>query len=297
MSAFIALLSLTMGAPTNTLTDQEQLYVKMLIQQRDGRAGVLKRCIQSCETVLKNRKHRTAASRGAEPTRVSLGGGRYYDLDDTTSRKEIESLIKSFKQELELVETGATIPDDRFWDPNYNNTLGLLGGDIRVLQVIGPSDMMITSKAYAIVWIEGYSTNKLADDQPVKPDGVFVAVGTKSYTNTIGVKSTVRLLRPVVIDREKVIAEFRAQSKASAPLVKEVNRKLIRKANVDNSTLDPEAAARKRFAGVLTNARALAKAGLRDAAEKNLRRIIKEAPSTAIAKEAEQELDQLGNGR
>ncbi len=60
---------------------------------------------------------------------------------------------------------------------------------------------------------------------------------------------------------------------------------------------DEDALARKKLGGVLTNARKLAKAGLPDAARKNLKRILKEVPGTSIAKEAQQELDHLESGR
>ncbi|HXY33675.1 MAG TPA: hypothetical protein VEI07_05565 [Planctomycetaceae bacterium] len=245
IALLIACLPLTARAVDDKLTEHEQLYLKMLLEQRDGRAGVLQHCIQDCEGVLKRRKQRTAASRAAEPTRVSLGNGRYYDLDNTTSRKEIESLIKSLKDELELVETGATIPNDRYWDPQYHNTLGLLAGDIHVLQVIGPSDMLISGKASGIApswvaWIEGYSTRDLADDQPVKLGGVFVSDGTKSYTNTVGVKSTVRVLRPLIVRRDKVIAEFRAESKAGVMPASQAQSVSV-KPNADTSPVGSDA--------------------------------------------------------
>jgi len=62
------------------------------------------------------------------------------------------------------------------------------------------------------------------------------------------------------------------------------------------ATVDPDAAARKRFAALLSNSRSLMKKGLRQAAEKNLKRIVKEAPGTSIAAEAQRELDRLANG-
>lgn len=56
---------------------------------------------------------------------------------------------------------------------------------------------------------------------------------------------------------------------------------------------DPEAAARKRFSTKLANARALIKAGVLPPARKSLQEIIDTAPATAIAAEAQQELDSL----
>jgi hypothetical protein len=57
--------------------------------------------------------------------------------------------------------------------------------------------------------------------------------------------------------------------------------------------IDPDAVARKRYFGLLSNSRALIKAGMRDAARVKLRQIIKEASGTRISIAAQQELDAL----
>jgi hypothetical protein len=91
-----------------------------------------------------------------------------------------------------------------------------------------------------------------------------------------------------------VLAEFRAQSKASTPTIAHVAPKAMGKPMVAE---DPEAVARKRFSGLLANSRNLIKAGIRDSAEKNLKLITTEAPGTAIAAEAQKELDVLHQQR
>ncbi len=55
----------------------------------------------------------------------------------------------------------------------------------------------------------------------------------------------------------------------------------------------PDEAAQKKFGGVLHNARALIKAQIYTSAEKSLRRIIKEAPGTKVAAEAQKMLDSM----
>jgi hypothetical protein len=57
----------------------------------------------------------------------------------------------------------------------------------------------------------------------------------------------------------------------------------------------PDEAAQKRFTGVLHNARALINAKIYTSAEKSLRRIIKEAPGTKIAAEAQHVLESMPN--
>jgi hypothetical protein len=55
----------------------------------------------------------------------------------------------------------------------------------------------------------------------------------------------------------------------------------------------PEEAARKKYSGILSNAKALAKAKVYGPARKSLRRIIAEAPGTKIAAEAKQLLESI----
>jgi hypothetical protein len=55
----------------------------------------------------------------------------------------------------------------------------------------------------------------------------------------------------------------------------------------------PDEAAQKKFGGVLHNARTLIKAQVYPSAEKSLQRIIKEAPGTKIAAEAQQVLESI----
>jgi hypothetical protein len=135
------------------------------------------------------------------------------------------------------------------------------------------------------------------------PDTLEVT-GTFSYHNPAGKIITVPSLRefkwphhrsataPAVNPEQRPLPEGAAKS--NARLADRVERN--GNASAAAPSADQDVAARKRFAGVLANARKLAKAGLRDAAEKNLKRIIKEAPGTGIAKEAQQELDQFANG-
>ncbi len=55
----------------------------------------------------------------------------------------------------------------------------------------------------------------------------------------------------------------------------------------------PEEAAQKKYGPLLSNAKRLIKAGIVEAAETSLRRIIKEAPGTKIAAEAQQVLNSM----
>jgi hypothetical protein len=145
-------------------------------------------------------------------------------------------------------------------------------------------------KSDRIVWLSGVSTRGIADDEQHTFDGWFGWDGTKSYTTVTGAAKTVRRLRALPLDVEKIASAYRARCTelvALQPPVAKPIRKALHHAPVDKD---------REYKAMLTNARNLAKAGLPDAARKNLKRILKEAPGTSIAKEAQQELDQLESG-
>jgi hypothetical protein len=298
VSVLILAASLLMGDAPQDVAANGRLYLEVLIQGRDAWASSVQREIGKCETELRNRKH-LSAKRGKkgptrpsseDPVRVLLGDGKWIDLADNVGRKEIEQVVAALKDKLQSIENGESIPQDRFWDPTIFNKFGRLGGEIHVVQVLGPSDMTIDIKHIGIQWITGFSTRNFADDQRVQIDGLFLVDGTKTYTTVLGASKTVRVFRPFVCDREKVIAEFQAQSRARAQAAQVAPTKPTVSPKPPQS---PEAVAQKRLTALLNNSRSLIKAGLRDPAEKNLKRIIAEAPGTAIAAEAQKELDGL----
>jgi hypothetical protein len=135
----IVVLSLAAGTATDDFTENERLYLTMLVEGRDAWADNIKRKIGQCEQELERRKHPKRAARRA-PSEDSSG---FVVVGNLTSTKEIESKMRSFKQELEQIESGSSVPEDRFWDPQIFTRFGRLGGDIRVIQVIGPSEMLV----------------------------------------------------------------------------------------------------------------------------------------------------------
>ncbi len=156
-------------------------------------------------------------------------------------------------------------------------------------------DFGFNDKLYGRIWVHGFPTKNYADDQTISIKGLAAVDGTKSYTTVTGARSTVVYVRALEIDTQKVIEKYQAQCKASyVPEVEpESVAKFKAKASDPAASADPDAAARKKFAGLLANCRNLIKAGVREQAKVGLTRIISEAPGTSIAKEAKKELDDL----
>ena len=230
--ALIAFLYLAAGVAAEELTDNERLYLAMLIQSHDKIAQGWQEKIGLCEKELARRKHRSAKAGYQEPQRIPLGeAGKWIDLTPDVSRKEIEQTIKFLKQKRDSAQNGTTVPDDRYWSSLIFPKFGHLGR-IRVIQVIGPSDMIADREGEGTLWITGISTRNYADDQTVDINEPLITPdGTKSYTNALGAQRTARMLRPFLIDRDKVIAKFRAESQAGAPVASQSKGAAIRKKN------------------------------------------------------------------
>jgi len=318
----VVCMSLATVAAADKLTDDEARYLAMLIQARDQRADEIRQKIAAIEADLASGKYvATQASKRRAPTLTTSTRRNANEEDDDVvqgnykpaarasrvkkaGRSRIPSEIGALKSELEKTESGAIVPETHGVRLVDEGSIGYLAGPgIRVIQVIGPSDMLLsitglsdTGREAHSFWMHGLSTKNYVDDQTIGLSELVIVDGKKSYTTVQGGNTTVRVLRPLSVDQEKVLTELRARSKANArPEIKARPKPLLKPVEA-SAPQDPDAAARKRFAGILSNCRALIKAGLRDAAEQKLQRIIKEAPGTSIAAEAQKELDQLANG-
>lgn len=82
-----------------------------------------------------------------------------------------------------------------------NPSIGQIGqfdGGIRVTQVISKSEV-IADTSFGTAWLECIDAAKLVDGDALRPKWPVYVSGTKSYTNALGQKRTVLLLRPFEI--------------------------------------------------------------------------------------------------
>ena len=164
-------------------------------------------------------------------------------------------------------------------------------------------DIVLLEDCEFVLWKHKGEILKSADGFPYVnfPDTLEVT-GTFSYRNPAGAIVTVPALRQYKWPHRKAMTNPAVDAEQAALPEPASRRKSVLtgseparpNAEPAESVADQDAVARKKLGGILTNARKLAKAGLTDAARKSLNRILKEAPGTSIAKEAQQELDQLG---
>lgn len=101
------------------------------------------------------------------------------------------------------------------------NDTGILDGwQFRVLQIVGPNDLLLRAGG-KLVWLSGYPTDDFVNDEAVRIIGPVVAGETKTYQTAIGAR-TVRVVRLVPAEKlaeiaaEKAAAEKEAAEAAAA---------------------------------------------------------------------------------
>jgi hypothetical protein len=310
MNVLVALLSLTAAAVAGDLNDDEHRYLSALIEARDARADQLRQgiALQTSTGPSAKRLRRNSKTAGApSPNPTESQNRKVGPRDKRSGLSGKDPRVAQWKAELDKLESGAEVPELGGVGLLQQGSIGYLktswGETFEVTQVIGPTEMLIhingllaradgVGRESHLFWVQGFPTTKYADGQKIRFNELVINDGTKTYTNVTGAKSTVFSLRSLNIDRDKVLAEYRAQSKPVV-VAKPAEEKKPAKTPSPEPPADPEAAARNKFAPLLANSRNLIKAHIYDAAEKNLNRIVKEAPGTAIAAEAQKELDQL----
>jgi hypothetical protein len=288
----IALTSLAAVADEKA-ADDERRYLTALVEARDLRIDQIRqKMAEASGTSKKSSTTRKASSKKRQINRSAAGS-------KTRSDEPAPSTLKQMREDLNRLKSGETVPEIRNLTSREPDSLGLLDWRCRVFQISGPSDMMVDfgfdDKLYGRIWIHGFPTKNYVDDQTISIKGLAAVDGTKSYTTVTGARATVVYVRALESDRQKVIEKYQAQCKASyVPEVEpESAAKATAKASDAAASSDPDAAARKKFAGILSNSKNLIKAGLREQAKVGLNRIITEAPGTSIATEAKKELDDL----
>ncbi len=286
-TVLIALLSLNAATAGDDLNEDERAYLVQLIPMRDRQADELKHEIARLGMPDDGKPKRS--ERQPKPKR---GTGEYREKQRLEKEMaEFAGHVAELRSELERLQTGEELP---VWPLGWNVRQGAIGhlSGVVVVQVIGPTDMLVRNGSYdvPVFWLQGLPTAKPRSDERSYYANVLAIVdGTKTYTTVLGTNVTVSMVRPLKMDMSKVQAAYRARLKPPAPKQPDSRAKAKR----PSPPVDPQ----KHLATLLANSRKLIKAGVREAAEKNLKRITEEAPGTAIAAEAQKELDGLDKPR
>jgi len=320
MFALIALISLSAATADDGLNDDEREYLARIIAVRDATADQVRQHIAWLESQAgkhppKQARRLSAGNSGPSrvPTQEPKPGTKAYREKQAAERDQAKSELKDCRSQLERLKTGVDVPDIGGVGFEQSGSIGYLksfAGEMEVIQKIGPADMLVMLSGLFgrgdgsgvqheshIYWIQGFPTAKYAEHEKLSGfNELVINAGTKTYTTVLQRQSTVYVLRPANVDRNKVLAAYRERCKPiEAKPQAQARPEGEAKPAAPLPPADPEADAQKRFGALLSNSRKLIKAGVYDAARKNLARIVKEAPGTAIAAEAQKELDQLAN--
>jgi hypothetical protein len=95
--------------------------------------------------------------------------------------------------------------------------------DTKVFQIVD-SDSMIVRMANKYVWVDGYSTKNLVDDQKIRIVDYLEIMGTKSFNTVQGSKSTVWHLRPLEENENKALIDRDIKSHAEEVRQEEVEK-------------------------------------------------------------------------
>jgi len=136
------------------------------------------------------------------------------------------------------------------------------------------------------VILRGPDLSNVADGQECRLSGCFIVSKTGTYTTATRAARTLHVIEP--FDSTAAETIFRK----SIARERNTERRIAAERDRAEARAKAERDA-KRYAALLKNARSLIRAKLYDPAEKVLRRIIKEAPGTDAAADAQKELDNL----
>ncbi len=93
---------------------------------------------------------------------------------------QMERRLRLRKKPVEVIEAGAQ---------------GTLTEGMTIVSIVDASNMIAAYKG-RVVWLRGWSTKGLADDQPLSVSSPIVVSGTQSYATAGGAKKTVFVIEP-----------------------------------------------------------------------------------------------------
>jgi hypothetical protein len=147
------------------------------------------------------------------------------------------------------------------------------------------------------VFLAHFDFAGIADDREYKTKRCFLVKGTKTYNAVLGGIRTVFVIEPYDSTAAEAIVRKAVKQEVDTTKQIEADRELKRARLIQDAERAKmerhRQAETKKYPALVKNARALIKAGLYDAAEKMLNRVIAEAPGTEAAKDAQKELEAM----
>ena len=159
--------------------------------------------------------HQEKAIAAAEKEKIPLvrvGGGQggpemrpdeRAQRDRITRVKEMKrKIVLLNKQIQEIKDEPLSIlkypPDLTFKEGNYGS---LKETELRVVQVVDGTNVMVQTRDKRVIWINGFSTAGLVDDELVAGAPLVICTGKKQYTTASGTKTNVWVVEPLEVEK------------------------------------------------------------------------------------------------
>jgi hypothetical protein len=105
-------------------------------------------------------------------------------------------------------------PDLTFKEGNYGSLKEM---ELRVVQVVDGSNVMVRTRDKRVIWISGFSTAGLVEDELVAGAPLVICTGRKHYTTASGSKTNVWVVEPLEVEKWVGVEEVPAPTPAPAP--------------------------------------------------------------------------------
>ncbi len=153
----------------------------------------------------------TAAEKEPIPL-VRVGGGRGGPemRPDEKSQRDRNNRVREMKRKIallnkqiqEIKDNPMSIltypPELKLKEGNYGS---LKNVELRVIQVVDGTNVMVKTRDKGILWINGFSTAGLVEDELVAGAPLVICTGKKQYTNASGEKTTVHVVEPLDVEK------------------------------------------------------------------------------------------------
>jgi hypothetical protein len=163
------------------------------------------------ERIEEQEKAITAAEKEKIPlVRVGGGQGGPEMRPDERAQRERNGRVREMKKKIvllnkqiqEIKDDPMSIlkypPDLTFKEGNYGSLKEI---ELRVVQVVDGSNVMVKMRDKRVIWISGFSTAGLVEDELVVGAPLVICTGKKQYTTASGAKTTVFVVEPLDVEK------------------------------------------------------------------------------------------------
>lgn len=117
---------------------------------------------------------------------------------DTARREDLKSRIQTLSNKIARIKqmSASEFPPPLNLDRLKQGDMGSIDANITVSQIVDDRTMLVMA-GERMLFITGYSTANIADDDTIRYNVPFMVTGTQQYTTVLGARSTLWVLEPL----------------------------------------------------------------------------------------------------